>query len=447
MPAGAAPADAAPADPATAAIRAFASRPRLLPLEGAVQHYDWGGRQFIPDLLGRESSEGLPFAELWMGAHPRAPSTVVVDGIPVGLDVLVTAVPEQVLGEIDARRFAGRLPYLFKVLDARTMLSLQAHPSLAQARSGFARENGAGLPLDAPTRTYRDDNHKPEVQAALTEFWMLHGFRPLEEIAGTRESVPELGTLSPGLRGRVQRAGDEPGTRRGLLREMYRALMLLPQEEIDRMIDPLVRRLERDAPQNRDRHDFWALRAARSVPLPDGHRDRGIAAIFLLNLLHLQPGQGTFQPAGTLHAYLEGASVELMANSDNVLRGGLTNKHVDAPGLLETLTFEAGRPLVLDGRQVSDTEWAYDAPVGEFLLSRIQPVPGKPHAETRDHGADCLIVLGGTARAITEGDTMALPRGHACLVPAGIAYLLEASEGTAVLYRARVPHAGDRRSP
>jgi len=441
------PAGAAPADATTAAIRAFASRPRLLPLEGAVQHYDWGGREFIPGLLGRADPEARPFAELWMGAHPRAPSTVLVDGTPVGLDALVAGAPEQVLGESDARRFAGRLPYLFKVIDARTMLSLQAHPSLAQARSGFARENGAGIPLNAPERTYRDDNHKPEVQAALSEFWMLHGFRPLQEIADALDAVPELARLEPGFRALLRRAGADPGAGRGLLGALYGRLMTMQQPDVDLMVDPLIDRLERDAPRNRDRHDYWALRAARSFPLPDGHRDRGIAAIYLLNLLHLRAGQGTFQSAGTLHAYLEGASVELMANSDNVLRGGLTHKHVDAPGLLETLTFEARRPLVLDGRQVSDTEWAYDAPVGEFLLSRIQPVPGKAHAETREHGADCLIVLDGTARAVTEGDTMALPRGRACLVPAGIAYLLEASEGPAMIYRARVPHAEDRGMP
>ena len=172
-----------PATDTAAAIRAFAARPRLLPLAGAVQHYDWGGREFIPSLLGRANPGGLPFAELWFGAHPRGPATVVVDGAPVGLDALVAAAPVEVLGESDARRFGGRLPYLLKILDARTMLSLQAHPSLAQARAGFARENDAGIPLEAPTRTYRDDRHKPEVHAALTDFWMLHGFRPLDEIA------------------------------------------------------------------------------------------------------------------------------------------------------------------------------------------------------------------------------------------------------------------------
>jgi mannose-6-phosphate isomerase len=439
--------DSASAAAATAAIRAFASRPRMLPLEGVVQHYDWGGREFIPGLLGRANPDDLPFAELWMGAHPRAPATVVVDGTPVGLDALVAAAPEQVLGGIDVRRFAGRLPYLFKVLDARTMLSLQAHPSLAQAREGFARENAAGTPLDAPTRTYRDDNHKPEVHAALTEFWMLHGFRPLDEIADTLEAVPELARLEPGFRTLVRRSGDDPGAGRGLLRTLYGTLMSMPQADVDRMVDTLVQRLERGTPLNRDRHDFWALRAAHSFPLPDGHRDRGIAVIYLLNLLHLRPGQGTFQPAGTLHAYLEGATVELMANSDNVLRGGLTPKHVDVPGLLETLTFEAERPLVLDGRQVSDTERVYDAPVGEFLLSCIRPLPGKSHAETRDHGADCLIALGGTARAVTEGDTLMLPRGVSCMAPAGIAYLLEAADDRTVVYRARVPHAEDRGAP
>lgn len=432
---------------AGSALRAFAARPRPLRLEGAVRHYAWGGRQFIPDLIGRPNPEGLPFAELWLGAHPAAPAAALIDGARIALDALVAAAPVEVLGASDARRFAGRLPYLLKVLDARTMLSLQAHPSLAQARAGFARENSAGIPLEARERTYRDDNHKPEVHAALTEFWMLHGFRPLGEIADALDAAPELARLDPGFRARLRRAGGEPGARRGLLRDLYRSLMTMPQPEVDRMLDALVRRLERNPADDRDRHDYWALRAALTFPLPDGHRDRGIAAIYLLNLLHLRPGEGTFQSAGTLHAYLEGANVELMANSDNVVRGGLTAKHVDTQGLLDILTFEPARPTVLDGRPVADTERVYDAPVGEFLLSRIQPTPAHPHAETRDHGADCLIALEGSARTVTMDETLELPRGAACLVPAGIAYRLEAVGGPAVVYRARVPHAGDRGVP
>ena len=433
-----------PAGDTAAAVRAFVSRPRPLLLEGAVKHYEWGGREFIPGLLGRANPDGLPFGELWMGAHPRAPATAFVDGIPVGLDALVAGAPVEILGESDARRFGGRLPYLFKVLDARSMLSLQAHPSLAQARAGFARENEAGIPLDAPTRSYGDDNHKPEVHAALTEFWMLHGFRPLAEIADTLEAVPELTRLGPGFRTLLRRAGSDPGEGRSLLRGLYGALMALPQPEVDRMIDTLVQRLERSPHEDRDRHEYWALRAARTHPLPDGHRDRGVAAIYLLNLVHLHPGEGTFQPAGTLHAYLEGTTVELMTSSDNVLRGGLTRRHVDAQELLRTLTFESGLPTVLDGRRVSDTERVYEAPVGEFLLSRIEPRPDAAHAETRDHGPDCLVVIAGAARAVTVEDTLELPRGASCLVPAGIAYRLEADGGAVSVFRARVPHAADR---
>ncbi len=159
--------------------------------------------------------------------------------------------------------------------------------------------------------------------------------------------MPELARLAPGFRALMHRAGADPAAGRGLLRDLYRSLMTLPQAEVDRMLDPLVSRLERAARADRDSHDFWALRAAHAFPLPDGGRDRGIAAIYLLNLVHLHPGEGTFQPAGTLHAYLEGANVELMANSDNVLRGGLTPKHVDAQGLLDTLTFEPEKSPVL----------------------------------------------------------------------------------------------------
>ena len=167
---------------------------------------------------------------------------------------------------------------------------------------------------------------------ALTEFWMLHGFRPLEQIADTLEHTPELGSLMAGFRQRLAAAGHDHQARRGLLRELYSNVMTMPQEQVDSLLNGLLSRLQAKPVTDKDSADYWALRAAENFPLPGGHRDRGIFSVYLLNLVHLQPGQGTFQPAGVLHAYLEGVNVELMANSDNVLRGGLTTKHVDVRG-------------------------------------------------------------------------------------------------------------------
>jgi mannose-6-phosphate isomerase class I len=422
------------------ALANYRALPRAVTLLGATQHYPWGGFDFIPGLTGIENSERLPFAELWLGAHPRGPATALIDDARIPLDRLIAADPWLTLGPEVALRHAGQLPYLFKILDVRVMLSLQAHPSRAQAEEGFARENAAGIPLDAPHRNYRDENHKPEVHVALTEFWMLHGFRPLAEIADTLEAERELALLMPGFGDRL-RAARENG-RAALLQELYSHLMTMPQADIDELAHPLVSRLEAEEARgvlNRERHGFWALSAARTFPLADGHRDRGVLSMYLLNLVHLKPGQGTYQPAGTLHAYLEGVNVELMANSDNVLRGGLTTKHVDVPELLATLSFHDGLPHVIEGRTSSETSREYETPAMEFALERIEVAPGAPYSGGREHSVDTLIALEGAAAVIAVGRTLALGRGGCAMVPAGVPYSIAARSPKALLFKAGVP--------
>ena len=201
----------------------FASAPRPLPLRGMAQHYAWGGTRFIPELLGLADNQSQPWAELWLGAHPRAPAAVRLEQAPGGwlaLDRLIRAAPQAVLGRAAARRFGGELPFLLKVLDARDILSIQVHPARAQAREGFARENGAGLPPDSPERSYPDPNPKLEVQAALRRVWMLHGFRPPEEISALPALVPELARLltepsGPRDLARVVHAPHEPAAGNG----------------------------------------------------------------------------------------------------------------------------------------------------------------------------------------------------------------------------------------
>jgi mannose-6-phosphate isomerase class I len=423
------------------AIASYRDTPRPLPLFGVIQHYAWGGHELIPGLLGVENSGNLPCAELWMSAHPRGAAQVEIDGTRMHLDRLIAADPWLTLGHGVALRFAGRLPYLFKVLDVRDMASIQAHPSRTQAEEGFARENAAGIPIDAPNRIYRDENHKPEVHVVLTDFWMLHGFRPLEEIFEALGSEKELAPILSGFSDKPNPGGD-PGARQALLRELYGRVMTLPQFEVDGILDPLVSRLEAEEAAGqlvKDNPGFWALRAARSFPLPAGHRDRGILSFYLLNLVHLRPGQGTWQPAGTLHAYLEGADVELMANSDNVLRGGLTPKHVDVPELLATLTFREGPPPILEGRATSETSREYETPAEEFALERIEVAPGVPYSGGREHSADTLLAIEGAAAIVAAGRTLLLSRGGCAIVPAGVPYSIAARAGRAVLYKAGVP--------
>lgn len=275
--------------------------PGLLKLHGTVQHYDWGGFDFIPKLLNQLHPSPKPCAELWMGSHANGPSLVQIYGLTTDLDKFIACAPKDILGEAVAKRFQNRLPYLFKILDARKMLSIQAHPTLAQAEAGFEREERARVSFTAATRNYKDRNHKPEVHVALTDFWMLHGFRPLEEIAGMMKTVQELQLLMPAdFPERLTAAEGNPSVRAGLLRALYERVMTMPQSEVDWLLNPLVQRLEKINPTDKDQPDFWALRAACEFPLPDGHRDRGIFSIYLLNLLRLRPGEATFQPAGVL---------------------------------------------------------------------------------------------------------------------------------------------------
>jgi len=414
---------------------------RVLTLQGVVQHYDWGGYNFIPDLLDVENATRRPFAELWIGAHAKAPSLADVGNEQEPLDELIAEAPDAILGQAAVARFGARLPYLFKILDVRKMLSIQAHPTLEQARRGFARENAEGIGLEASCRNYKDDNHKPEIGVALTEFWMLHGFRPLEQIAATFTQTLELGALMPGFAQRLVDAGHhDHEARRGLLRELYSRLMTMPQEQVDLLLNGLLARLQANPTSDKNSADFWALRAAENFPLPGGHRDRGIFSVYLLNLVHLLPGQGTFQPAGVLHAYLEGVNVELMANSDNVLRGGLTNKHVDVPELLAILTFEGGTPNVFGGELVSSHERIYRTPAEEFELSRIGLAAHSRYVGDAAYGPKALLVLEGSATVTSGGRCLSLRRGSIAFVPCGTQFVMETRAEELVVFQAGLPH-------
>jgi len=394
----------------------------LFPLRPIPQHYAWGGYDFIPKLLGVDNAACQPFAELWFGAHAKAPSIVTVESRDMPLNELITSDPS-VLGQEVQQRF-GRLPYLLKVLDARDMLSIQVHPSKQQAEEGFARENELGVPLDAPERNYKDDNHKPEVHVALTDFWMLHGFRPEREIAEQLKRVPEFAPLLPLLE-------------TGGIKRLYQTIMQAPQKEIDARLQPLIQRLHAQQPDDPDQQDYWALKAARSFPLPGGHLDRGIFSIYLLNLLHLKPGEGTFQDAGVLHAYLHGTNIELMANSDNVLRGGLTPKHVDVQELLRTVQFKCGRPDILQGEFISECEQCYHTPAADFQLSRLR-IPANQSFAQQTGGPEIWLVLQGDVDVKSEASAQHLCKGNALFVAAHTEVTLSAAADS-MLCRATVP--------
>lgn len=394
-------------------------------LRGVVQHYAWGGYDYIPNLLGQNNAEKQPFAELWMGAHSKAPSILVFDDDEKPLNEFLRTYAHAALGQKVIHRFGETLPFLFKVLDARDMLSIQVHPSKAQAEEGFARENKAGISMDAPNRSYKDDNHKPEVHVALTDFWMLHGFRPAREIEQILKQVGEFRSLLTVFLAEGAEA-------------LYRHIMLLPQQQVDKMLSALINRLGEEEPDDMDAPDYWALKAAQTFPLPDGHMDRGIFSIYMMNLLHLYPGQGTYQAAGVPHAYLYGTNMELMANSDNVLRGGLTPKFIDVDELLKIVTFEGEHPEILTGEVVSYAERIYKTPAEDFELSKLTLYAGETFENSNSKSPEILVLINGKISVMCGWDEEVFERGESYFSPASTTYKITALEN-ATMFRAKVP--------
>jgi len=424
---------AAPHTTHESAVNAFLKRPTVLRLLPDVQHYAWGSADFIPSLLAAANPDRKPYAELWMGAHPDLPATVSIDDCRVPLNELIEQAPDRVLGPDVTRRFHGRLPYLFKVLSAACPLSIQAHPTKTQAEEGFKRENAAGIPISAANRNYKDDNHKPEILAALTDFYALRGFRPLEEIGSLLADVPEFRQVMPDFQPTAE-----------CLRELYEKLMTLEQKDVDGILGPLLLRLseaDRDKPFEPSDCEYWVLQADREFSR-DGHRDRGLFSIYLLNLVHLSPGEAVFLPAGILHAYLRGSGMELMANSNNVLRGGLTAKHVDVPELLDNVVFEGGPAEVIEPVKADQNESVYKTSAPEFELRRIDVARDRSFQSQPLDGADILILT--DADASTEvtvssaGADLRIRKGEVVFVPYGVNFGVGAS-ASATLFRATVP--------
>ncbi|MES1217002.1 MAG: mannose-6-phosphate isomerase, class I [Bacteroidota bacterium] len=358
-----------------------------------------------------------------MGTHHLA--TAEIDAEQQFLDKLIDENKESVLGKYVADEF-GTLPYLLKVLDVRDMLSIQVHPTKKEAEESFKKENEAGVSISAPHRNYKDDNHKPELVAALGDFWLLHGFKPKNKMIAVLNSVPELQSLLPVF---------EKESYEGL----YRFVMELPQDKVNEMLQPLLDRIVPLYKENKiakDQEDFWAARAALTFN-KGTDIDRGIFSVYLFNLVHLKKGEALFQDAGLPHAYLEGQNVEIMTNSDNVLRGGLTNKHIDVPELLKHVDSEETVPDILSGRLNNRYETVFKTPVPEFQLSNISLYKGENFLFTSRTG-EILILVEGAARFIAGEEKIKLNSGEAVFIAAGAEVEIQ-STGKTLIYRASVP--------
>lgn len=397
----------------------------LLKLDNPIQHYAWGSKTALARLQGRPPA-AEPEAELWLGAHPQTPSAVTVAGRRVSLERLIAERPAAALGAV-AQRFGGALPFLLKVLAVGEPLSIQAHPTRQQAAAGFAREQAAGLAVDAPQRSYRDRNHKPEVVVALEPYALLSGFRSYAAVARRLQALP-----APELRAAVARLSAAPGP--DALRALVAAALRLDAAQRAALVAQAVRSA---AGQTDSAAAGWVRRLAEQYP-----EDAGALSPWLLNLVRLAPGEGAFTGAGTLHATLRGTGVELQANSDNVLRGGLTAKHVDVAELLRVAKFAPEPPAVLRPPPGANGERHYPTPAAEFALSSValgELPPGTAFAATVS-GPEILLLVHGSAtlRDSAQREIHCRP-GESVFVPAAAGSY--SANGTALLFRARVPDA------
>jgi mannose-6-phosphate isomerase len=395
---------------------------RVARLEGVVRSYAWGSLTTLARIQGRPSPTSVPEAELWFGAHPTAPAKIVANGDRWPLDAVIAEAPLANLGPAAVGRFGPRLPFLLKLLAIERPLSLQAHPSAAQATAGYRDEQTRGVPVDDPTRTYRDAWPKPELLCALSQVDALAGFRRPD---ATRAllidlAVPELGWLVEDLGARHDAA----------LTGAVERLLRWPEDQRASLVASVV---ERAAPvaATGGAHALacsWLGELGAQYP-----QDPGVVVAALLELVRLQPGDALHLPSGSLHAYLRGTAVEVMAASDNVLRGGLTEKYVDVDGLLHVLDPAPSPTLRVAPVEIRGGR-AYPTPAEHFALERL--VPGPEGIDLERRGPEILLAVGGDARVVADGASLAVVAGEAAFVPAGTGAVRLHGEGP--VFRAMV---------
>lgn len=395
---------------------------RIFSLQGTLMQYDWGGHDFLPAFLGKKNEGNQPFAEYWLGAHPRSSSTILTNEGGILLRDAIHNNPHHYLGAGVDKKF-GALPYLLKILDVANILSIQVHPTLAQAVEGFDREEKAGIPLDASHRNYKDRNHKPEMLVALSDFWLLHGFQSPENLIRQLEDVPEFNMLKPMY------------LKEGLA-AVYQFVMEMSHEDAQHWLSSLVKREIRKKRENqltRQEPGWWVAKLFSNDTEPV-QIDKALFSIYIMNIVQLSPLQSLFQGAGQPHAYMEGQCVELMSNSDNVLRAGLTPKHIDVPELIRLTRFETTIPQIIAGEDTETGERLYSAPVDDFSLSYIT-LNAYITYKNSSNSLEIFIVTEGT---VCINGERSFSRGEALILLPETAYEITAT-GQAALFRAFVP--------
>ena len=397
-------------------------------LRGALRTYAWGSRTAIADFTGRPSPTAHPEAELWFGAHPGDPAWLETDSGEESLLEAVREDPEGQLGAAARNRFGDTLPFLMKVLAAEEPLSLQAHPSAEQAAEGFAREDRLDI------RNYRDRSHKPELLVALDTFEVLAGFRPAPKSVELMRAlaVSDLDPFVSLLAGQPAADG---------LRALFTTWITAPQPDLDVLVPAVI-----DGAINYVRSGKKQFAAEAKTVLELGERypgDAGVLAALLLNRMTLRPGEGIYLPAGNLHTYLHGVGIEVMANSDNVLRGGLTPKHVDVPELLRVLDFTPASEAALHPKTSQDSmETVYETPAPEFSVSVLgidgERLGHEVDAPSRHDGPQILLCTEGSVVVHAKSSVVTLERGAAAWVSADDGPIRLVAQSPTKLFRATV---------
>ena len=375
-------------------------------LTGQVQHYAWGGKNYIASLIGLNSAKDQPCAEWWLGAHPSAPSEI--ENV-TGKQSLIEFLSQNptALGQASCQQFGDELPYLLKILDVEKPLSIQLHPTKAQAEKGFEAENAKGVSLTDNTRTYKDRNHKPEMMIALSDFWLLHGFKTKSQILATLNARPSLQPLAEKL-----------GTQS--FAEFYADVMLADQSTLANWLLPIIEANQQPYQKGvltLDNPDYWVLYTMEAMAISPEKLDAGLVCFYLFNIVHLKEGEGIFQDAGIPHAYLRGQNVELMACSDNVIRGGLTPKYVDIVELLKIVDCREVTPQIISAAPQNQSEFTYKTPVKDFALAQIRVEP-QQHTELNLQSAGILLVMKGELKIQEKSAALTLKQGESAFITA-----------------------------
>ena len=389
-------------------------------LKGCIQPYVWGGKHYIANLLNVTNTQE-PYAEYWLGAHTTAPSQLLITNGEISLLDFLHKNPTA-LGTQSRQLFGDNLPYLLKILDVANPLSIQLHPTKKQAEIGFAQENAAGIPLNDPKRTYKDDNHKPEMMIALSDFWLLHGFKTKAKILDTLRQRPSLADLATKLTSQN-------------LADFYADIMLSTQEQLAQWLLPIIDDQQEAYEQNQlamQDPDYWVLYTLHAMQISRDKLDAGLMSFYLFNIVNLQVGEGIFQAAGVPHAYLRGQNIELMACSDNVIRGGLTPKHVDIEQLLKIIDCSEIVPQIIAPAPKNQV-YTYPTPIADFALSNM-PYAKNTEISDRTLNGTILLVMAGEITLEAAQQKLTLKQGQAVFIEADTDYhVYGMQEGYAVL--------------